>query len=298
MGIRVFGKTRADPLDDCMPDDDCELCSDGISDGRTVVVSGLRADKAPVVMDRMEECICEACHKVFWRNADDMSASCPHCHAPYVLTSDLEEIDVLRPNETVAENSSNGVEIVEVKLVGDIVTIVETRQTSVDVSNIDELNPADFELDSELDFDDKNWQDSRKEQISLEMGSPEYKEYLEDLADNDPGKADDAMHAELEEYNQDLVTRNYDAEFEDNPESEQDASDDMQDLQVRRRFEKQAIHAGVMGAVIDRARSTESDLDDKVARSIVRDNPVMRDSGISADKYEVELQEYVMESAF
>lgn len=266
MGVRVFGKDRDDPLDDCTVDQDCTLCNNGISDGRQI--HAYKRDAVSVSVKPMEECICDICHKSFWRKPDAESVSCPYCHSPYVMTSELEEVNVFQEHTARA-----------------------------DAVHIEDLDPADFEVEEILAFSE-NWQDSRKEQISLEMGSSEYKEYLDDLANNSPDKMDDRMHVQMEEYNQDLVTKNYDAEFEDNPESDHDESNYTQDLQVRKKFEKQAIHAAVMSAAMDRAQSTKSDRDDQVVRTIAQDNLVMRDPGVSVEDYENKINEYVMDTAF
>lgn len=46
------------------------------------------------------------------------------------------------------------------------------------------------------------WEDDARNQTSLEMGTPAYEEYVEDLQEHDPFRPDDEMHEDLEQYNE------------------------------------------------------------------------------------------------
>lgn len=317
MSVRVFIRQRVDPRDDCEITDDCESVYDiGLSDsGRTLSIlekakanAIQKADEVKAKIDSMavsEECVCDYCHKIFFRDSSDMHPVCPHCHHKYALTSELEQVDIFAVQQILDESKNDPVvkPVVEKNIVkGDIIKediVVDKTIDTQESIPLEEQDPMSYELVGELDLKDKNWQDSRKEQISLEMGSPEYKEYLEDLANNDPGRPDDARHLALEEYNQDLTTKDYDPDFVDNPESDEiDKTDDLEDVLVQRKMAKQAMHVGALVAVIDQTKTTASENDDRVARKLPRDNLVMQDPSVSADKYASGLKHYVMESSF
>ena len=115
---------------------------------------------------------CDACGKYSYHNVNDGDWTCPYCGRKHNKATE-QEIDVIQKG---------------------VLTDVERmmlNEISRRVSNA-------------------TWVDDRKEQMSLAIGSAEYLEYLDDLQEQNPFKPDDEMHAELEAYNEDLVTRLYD----------------------------------------------------------------------------------------
>lgn len=115
---------------------------------------------------------CDACGKYSYHNVNDGDWMCPYCGRKHNKATE-QEIDVIQKG---------------------VLTDVERmmlNEISRRVSNA-------------------TWVDDRKEQMSLALGSAEYLEYLDDLQEQNPFKPDDEMHAELEAYNEDLVTRLYD----------------------------------------------------------------------------------------
>lgn len=140
----------------------------------------------------------------------------------------------------------------------------------------------------------EKWEDTRKEQISLEMGSSEYLERVEDLKLHDPFRPDDEMHAVLEEYNEDLVLKGMEKEAE-NPY----ASDDDRILEIEQRRnlerEKRSLHAKAVRTAIASAAITETLADDQLARAITTDNELLYDPTVKPRDYVRKLDEYIQD---
>lgn len=213
------------------------------------------------------ERICDMCQKPFVCKENELYPVCPHCGRKHTIDTDLQEVHVTNSTERYQElqDKSQGFPVV---------------------------SPDDA------------WQDSRKEQISLEPGSPEYQEYLRDLMENSPKKEDDAMHVALETRNEDLVTKGHDASFDDNQfyddvDNVLDPNDDtVAKRESREITEKLDVHAAVLEALAAMVVVTPTVADDKILRSQSFQYDVLHDRSISADEYHDAVESYVMESVF
>lgn len=216
------------------------------------------------------EVTCDICHKSFWYKAADKDVICPYCGS-YQHIEELEEIHVTRHDDaTFIRQEMLNAKAKEQKL----------RRQQMIMTNIDD-----------------KWQDTRKEQISLELGSSEYQEYVEDLKEHNPFKPEDEMHQALEEHNEDLVTKLYDKR--DNPEvkeSDLRVSDSAAKILAREEQQKRSMHAQAVKAALASAVYTETMSDDALATAITTDNPVLYDSSIKPDDYVQAIEDYVMES--
>ena len=211
------------------------------------------------------ECTCDVCMKSFFRKSDSKSWDCPYCGHKYEL-EDLEEINTLQ------ENPYKDIQVSDTRA-------QERRQRFQNL----------FQHRSDT------WEDGRKEQISLELGSDEYEEYLDDLQSNNPENSNDSFHDRLEQHNEDLVTKNYDGL--DNPESaklEDSSLDDAAKMQRREEMQKRDIHAIAVRETIAAAALTETLSDDQLARAITTDNEVLYDRNVKPDEYINALKEYVV----
>lgn len=248
-------------------------------------------DSGFVKRDGFVEFVCDVCLKPFVCKREDVDLVCPHCFAKHHIDIDLEEVHVTQRDSDglVQRLDEKAKERAMIHANGGIVVAKEVETSVRFTEDILNHNPKD------------KWEDTRKEQISLEPGSPEYLEYLEDLQDNDPSKPDDEMHVALEEHNEDLVTKGHDAEFEDNPESDDVFVDNIEDAAEqaqREKREKMDVHAAVLETLAVMAASTETDADDKVLRSDSIQTDLINDRSVSADEYKQAAESYVMESIY
>lgn len=213
------------------------------------------------------ECTCDFCMKSFFRKEDSIVWTCPHCGHKYEV-EDLEEVNTLQDNpyKNVVQSDQR----------------VKDRQRRF--QNV-------FQHHSET------WQDGRKEQLSLEMGSDEYGEYIDDLARNNPENPDDTFHDKLEQYNEDLVTKQYDTPQE-NPETakmQSKSGEDSVSMQKREEMQKRDLHAVAVREAIAAASLTESLTDDQLARAITTDNEILYNKSVKPDEYVEALKDYVVE---
>ena len=213
------------------------------------------------------ECTCDVCMKSFFRNPDEINIVCPYCGHKFQI-EDLEEIDMMQDNpykETVFSNERS----------------VERQKR---FQNLFQHRP-------------ETWEDGRKEQISLELGSDEYGEYVDDLSRNNPKNPDDTFHQNLERHNENLVTKQYDVPQE-NPEaakSYEKSGETSISIQKREEMQKRSLHAAAVREAIAAAALTPSLTDDQLAHAITTDNEVLYNSGIKPDEYVEALKDYVVE---
>lgn len=212
------------------------------------------------------ECTCNFCMKSFFRKENSIVWMCPYCGHKYEV-EDLEEVNTLQDNPYK--------------------DIVQSDQRAKDrkrrFQNV-------FQRRSET------WQDGRKEQLSLEMGSDEYGEYIDDLARNNPENSDDTFHDKLEQHNEDLVTKQYDTPQE-NPETAKlqgKAGEDSVSVQKREEMQKRNLHAVAVREAIAAASLTESLTDDQLARAITTDNEILYNKSVKPDEYVEALKDYVV----
>lgn len=212
-------------------------------------------------------CECDICMKSFFRKQNDVSWACPYC-GHKMQKDDLEELNEMQDNSYKNLNVS------------------ECRA-------IDRRAKFQHLLQSRSD----NWQDGRKEQLSLEMGSDEYSEYVDDLSFNCPDKDSDSFHVRLEQYNEDLVTKGYDSPYE-NEESaklDKDIGETPVEIQKREEMQKRDLHVHAVREAIAASELTESLSDDALARAITSDNIILYNKSVKPDEYIEALKEYVVE---
>ena len=212
------------------------------------------------------ECTCNFCMKSFFRKEDSIVWTCPYCGHKYEV-EDLEEVNTLQDNpyKNIAQSDQRA----------------KNRQRRF--QNV-------FQRHTET------WQDGRKEQLSLEMGSDEYGEYVDDLARNNSENPDDTFHDKLEQHNEDLVTKQYDTPQE-NPEtakSQGKAGEDSVSVQKREEMQKRDLHAVAVREAIAAASLTESLTDDQLARAITTDNEILYNKSVKPDEYVEALKDYVV----
>ena len=227
------------------------------------------ADDDDVKSEQDVEYICDICHYSFMRKPEELEGDCPHCGAHYVV-EDMEELSVIRQDSECLSRQA----LFEKKA-------KEQRERRLAI------------LSQVRD----NWEDNRKEQISLELGSAEYLEYVDDLKDHNPCKPDDEFHQQLEEHNEDLVTKSYD--IDDNPEIDDDDNLSQKDtaakIIAREEQQKRDIHPDAIKVACASAALTETLADDILAHSITDDNPILYNSSVKPEDYIDALNDYIMD---
>lgn len=199
---------------------------------------------------------CEYCRKWFRSTAKDgEEVRCPYCGMKLESASELHVTDPSLSNEDKAR----------------LLDMARVQNT-----------------------DKSKWEDTRKEQISLEMGSVEYLERVEDLKLHDPFRPDDEMHAELEERNEDLVMKRME-DLAENPFAEKEKR--LYEIEMRRNLEreKRSLHAKAVRTAIASAAITETLADDQLARAITTDNELLYDPTVKPKDYVEKLDEFVQE---
>ena len=210
------------------------------------------------------EHICEVCHKIFFTKPNVINPCCPHCGAKLV-NEDIRELHVTRERDDEAKETVKRLDRVASKLARRLSMVSSSQDT---------------------------WTNESREQVSLEMGSDEYEEYVEDLKASDPMKPDDQAHLELEKHNADLVTKLYDKV--DNPEYKEDLDAERPDrLKIQHEAMKRSVHWNAVKAAIEAARTTDTLSDDQLAVAITTDNPILYDNGVTMGQYDDRLAEYV-----
>lgn len=126
--------------------------------------------------------------------------------------------------------------------------------------------------------DKDTWFNDAKNQSSLALGSEEYLEYIDDLEENHPSKEDDVMHAELEEYNEDLMDKL--AEKATQPE------DTTTKKKLRWQMAKMAEAKRVHAQATRLALSTDSPDDDARLKGLEKSDGLIYDDGVTPDNYD------------
>lgn len=271
MGRRKIGSRKVENIED-----NIDMIDDSLSEYSVVASHGHRfaeLSEVSVKPKKMDvhliqqaetECICDVCLKAFYHKADETEWYCPNCGTKYQSEA-LEELHVTQDG-------------------------TETSQKLADCAEKRRVNGGIFLVRKK-----ENWEDNRKEQISLEQGSAEYLEYQEDLQEMDPFRGEDEFHQKLEQYNEDLVTKNYDTD--DNPE----APDDYESLNMAvklqhlEEMQKRDLHPKAVRSAIAAASLTETLTDDQLARAITTDNVILYDKGVKPDEYVEALTDYVID---
>lgn len=125
------------------------------------------------------------------------------------------------------------------------------------------------------------WENTNKEQISLAMGSSEYKERQADLLENSAEKPDDEFHVKLENKNEvqasDVLEEN----------QQMDAQNDTSERKYRNQMAKRKQFKHVKSAAIAAAALTETEVDDKKAKRMMPKNldSIVYNDGVAEDDY-------------
>lgn len=257
--------------DDCvddMSDIESEYTLDASDEERSVKLFDLARKKALILMasggmGATKEVVCDVCHKSYFIPESSEHYTCPYCGGH---RENIEDDD-LSPISAIQETSSDLMTKYETKIRAE--ALMRQRKNEV-------------------------WSNDAKEQHSLEQGSDGYEAYLEDLQEYNPMRPDDEMHAELEQHNEDLVTKAYDSKNENPEVSEDDAKDSAAKMNARNQQAKRAIHDRTMKEARRRALETETEDDDKRARSMKKENDFLYDPSVTADEYDDELINYIM----
>ena len=126
----------------------------------------------------------------------------------------------------------------------------------------------------------QTWQDESKEQISLAMGTPEYREYQEDLMEHDPFRPNDEWHEELEQ--------SYDELVDDRREqSEEHLAPDVKRRKYSAQLKKTLLFEDVKRKAMQAAQQTETLADDKEAAKLdVEDTEgLVYNDGVTGEDY-------------
>lgn len=247
----------------CMSDQEM---SDMLEKTRFTTETAQETSKVDVI-----EYECDICHKVSYHKVIERDWCCPYCgyhHDPTVY----EEVSAIQKNSLSVDVLARLEEI--------------SRRPEPHRQGI-VIEPLKVDV----------WVDGRKEQISLEPGSAEYLEYVEDLAAQDPFRPDDKRHVQLEQHNENLVTKKYDSPDE-NPEADEgvSAAEVHKRQKIYEQQLKRAEHTKAVRAAIAAAAATPGLSDDKLARMITTDNPALYDPSVNPDDYDEAVVDYVMES--
>lgn len=238
----------------------CEKLADRAQEQRS------RDTASEVGADPQVEHICPSCHRLFYTALSEKHVSCPRCGVKFAI-EDADEVHLTREREASAP--------------------VQERLT--DKAKARSVRNGFLFNDAK-----DRWTNESKGQISLEQGSDEYEEYVEDIKEQLPSKPSDEFHEELSEHNADLVTRLYDKASE-NPEAPDDRQEMREDrLKAQSAAMKRALHGNAVRAAIAAARNTEGLSDDQLAMAITTDNPILYDPSIPLGKYDDAVVDYVL----
>lgn len=205
-------------------------------------------------------CVCDGCGYVFYRKDDSEYFSCPHCQARHHFEP-VEEMSVsLMDDKDVSKHAA---------LLAKEQAIARRKAVFGSIRPITQ--------DSHVD--------DAKTQSSLQMGTPEYKEYVADKQESDPMKPDDEFHVELELHNETLDDRLLEAV----PER---AMGEFKDRKALYEAMKREYHDEYVGEMRVEASKTPTLDDDNAVNRIGIDNPVMNDIGVFPDEYQKQLEDY------
>lgn len=204
--------------------------------------------------------ICVKCGMIFFPAVAEEWVVCPNCQARQHMEP-VEEVSILNPNQDM-ERAERLMQKAE-------------RQK----------RRKGFALGRQADthFNDA------KDQFSLQLGSAEYREYLEDLQDHNPMKANDEFHEKLAKHNEQVPVVLQQANDSDGPVEEfleRKAQDEVGKLQ---------LHRSAIGAVAMMAAFTQWHADDAVVERIGTDNAAMKDVNVRPDEYQDALKNLVVE---
>lgn len=210
-----------------------------------------------VEKDNLLECLCPNCGHVFYRKIEEEDVSCPYCQAKHHF-EEAEEVHLTRQ----AEQETTKLE----KLVAKDKQQKRRQQFIV-------FKPLDTH------------ENDAKTQTSLQMGTVEYNEYVEDLQESNPAKPDDDFHVDLE-------ARNATLREEMAAVAAGKETGDLFERKAVNESAKRDLHDEAMAAALMYAGYTETRADDLKLSKIGIDNPLLHDMGISPEDYQEKLEEF------
>ena len=223
-------------------------------------------DTEPVRWDKDLVVLCENCGHIFYRKDESEYFSCPYCQAKHHFEP-AEEVQVIRENDRDLDRLE--------KLVMKEKEAERRRQMGSKL--IASIRP----ITQDTHVDDA------KSQTSLQMGSVEYKEYVEDLQEQAPTAPDDEFHVELEVHNAALDDRLAESVGEK-------PMGDYYERKAINEANKREIHDEVMGMEKVKASKTKRLSDDIAVSHIGIDNPLMHDVTLTDAEYAKRMDEYIM----
>lgn len=204
--------------------------------------------------------ICVKCGMIFFPAENDGWVVCPNCQARQ-RTEPVEEVSVLNPNQDMQKAEK-------------LMQQAERQKRRAGIS----LNHK-----TDTHFNDA------KAQLSLQMGSAEYREYVEDLKEHDPMKANDKFHEDLAKHNEQVPVEMETANADDTP------MDEFLERKAQDEVGKRQWHKAALGAVALMAASTDWQVDDNVVQRIGIDNVALHDATVRPGEYQDALQGLVEE---
>ena len=204
--------------------------------------------------------ICVKCGMIFFPPKAEEWVVCPGCQARQHMEP-VEEIHILNPNQDMQKAER-------------LIQSAERQKRRAGIS---------LTAKSDTHFNDA------KNQLSLQMGTVEYREYVEDLQEHNPMKADDQFHQALEQHNEQVPVEMEETNNTDN------ATDEFLERKAQDEIGKRQWHNAALGAVAMMASFTERQADDAVVSRIGIDNAALHDVTIRPDEYQGALETLVEE---
>ena len=218
-----------------------------------------QADKYTIDVEKEEllECLCPNCGHVFYRKLEEEDVSCPYCQMKHHF-EEAEEVHLTRQDEQEA-----------VKL------------EKLAAKDKQQKRKQRFIVFKPLDTHEND----AKTQTSLQMGTVEYNEYVEDLQESNPARPDDAFPVDLE-------SRNATLREEMVAVASGDETGDLFERKAMSESAKRDLHDEALAAAMMYAGYTESKKDDYKLSKIGIDNPLVHDMGVSPEDYQETLEEF------
>lgn len=221
----------------------------GVSDGNS--------DRCAVVQAGI---ICVKCGLIFFPLENDGWVVCPGCQVRQ-HTEPVEEVNVLNPHQDMQRTE---------KLMQQADR--QKRRPRISLSR-----------NRDTHFNDA------KGQLSLQMGSVEYREYVEDLKEHSPTRADDQFHEALEKRNEQIPVERTAENSDETP------MDEFLERKAQDEVGKRQWHQSALGAVALMAASTRLRADDMVVQRIGIENAALHDVTIRPAEYQEALHTLVDE---
>lgn len=219
------------------------------------------------VPDR-EEYWCVNCGHAFYRKKNESDLTCPFCRAKHHFEQ-AEEVHLTRRDKDAQMKLS---------------MLAQNSRETRDGEMTEKSGKAARNLGRTVVYQDTNVNDA-KNQISLQLGSAEYLEYVEDRKENSAQAPDDVFHAELEQQNADLAPKM-------DEQNNEGIVNEYLDRRALSEAKKREIHDEAVALVMQRASRTETLEDDLKISKLGMDNPILHDIGVSDAKYDDALLEY------